>query len=1221
MTIMLIYPCCFKLDVSAKELDCGWMKNYSRGIFYEENERVRSMFTCPKCYKCFRRRARYENHVNNCFGYGEEKVNYPAFKLKSYLDVLHKKQIMPFFFTYDFETVCDPEDMYPMSYAVTCVLSPEVNQALLKNGIYLGDITWFRSYNMTKGQLMQWILPQAFPAYMKDEENRLLEYKVEQVTKFVRHSLESLLFYELTYIRKLMLRYLKNILVLQNENLSQLEINNYTTHHVYDDKNVVECVICRTSNRQIYHHFNERIKLFFGHKKRSMPDDRFIKFCLESEKMVRCYENGSSQFTFTDNDKEQSITFAEFLYGNEDRQQAFVIEAILIELLMRMEIIDNVEHSELLRNPNSIITDIANTLTDVLVVDHCHYSRKIFGYAHKRCNSKRSTRFFDLTIPVFAHNACRFDNKYIVSGIDRLLLQKDELCIIGQSVDNHSYIKAGNLFFLDSLKFLPSSLDDLSSSKTVQEQQRQNESMYSFLEHHPYFGQRPVTKYLVENLLQKKTTFPYEYIKDHTQLKQTFFPSKDTFVSALHGGTLVQDDMYELCAEIYRTTQCRDLHDLLEIYNVGDVLNLATIILHRFDELAKINDGLNPLFYTSMSMYSKDCSLFHTKSQVQVTPSRDIFEIQEAVMHGGFAATPNRLGIATRYFPKISFEDDDSRYYSTIIKCDANNLYGHAMTKTMPVGGYSLVTDLSPHFDFEKLMHTKSDDIGYVFQVDASLPEEYHDTAECLLGSLFEYEKTDIMEMGAYQILELRKPKKADANDFKLFKSEYKNHNTLKNKVGVWIFDITAQYAISKGWNIKFLRYVSFYQKPFLKDYIERNTVMRQDAQKNKQKVRSNLFKFMNNTLYGAHTMNEKGRVKLDVMTDDYRDINRAEHISNSHNVDQKNLNTPSVSIDERMKLVLNKYEDLMTSLDPDQEDYAVKIVQYQIEQAVEIQNVKEQMEKLKRSKKTVKPLKTFEEQLEDKRCSPYTRNIQVVDGISINGVSAEKMSTRTVKNSRMVGARILAEAKIDILQQAHKMFSLFEGKELLQGMKEVHPYLILTDTDSLCIMYVSRFEKSEDNPSNAAVDDFIKRRLLTDLNETFDTSNLDQWFNGSFVDMSRMKQLGYYQIENVDKPIKIMLAVNPKEYAITCEGEEFEKRHKGVKHTAPVTWQSYARKVHPFYQRVLAPEETKRLYQSTFTKRNNIMKRIEQMKLEIAKINDKQYIFNDGLSRSSLWS
>ena len=128
------------------------------------------------------------------------------------------------------------------------------------------------------------------------------------------------------------------------------------------------------------------------------------------------------------------------------------------------------------------------------VRDHDHLTGLYRGAAHNVCNLK-AKQIKSSFVPVFFHNFSGYDchlifeqliNKAIEIGFD-----KNDIKIIPKSIENFISLKIGRLRFLDSYRFLPSSLDSLSKS----------------LNDFPILrGQG-----LDDPMLLKKLAFPYEY--------------------------------------------------------------------------------------------------------------------------------------------------------------------------------------------------------------------------------------------------------------------------------------------------------------------------------------------------------------------------------------------------------------------------------------------------------------------------------------------------------------------------------------------------------------------------------------------------------------------------------------------------------------------------------------------------------------------------------------
>ena len=176
---------------------------------------------------------------------------------------------------------------------------------------------------------------------------------------------------------------------------------------------------------------------------------------------------------------------------------------------------------------------------------------------------------------------------------------------------------------------------------------------------------------------------------------------------------------------------------------------------------------------------------------------------------------------------------------------DANNLYGHSMSKSIPYKNFkwsdNLTLDLNNlqtgiyevEFEILKELHDKF--------VDYPLWPEIKNIPEDMLSEYQKYlnDKLNIKynEKGKKLILDLL-PKK----NYKVY---YKN----------------LEYYIKLGLKVtKVHRILTFNEKPFLKEYIDLNTESRKNS---KNDLEKDLFKLMNNAIFGKSMENVLNRSNI----------------------------------------------------------------------------------------------------------------------------------------------------------------------------------------------------------------------------------------------------------------------------------------------------------------------------------------------------------------------
>ena len=83
-----------------------------------------------------------------------------------------------------------------------------------------------------------------------------------------------------------------------------------------------------------------------------------------------------------------------------------------------------------------------------------------------------------------------------------------------------------------------------------------------------------------------------------------------------------------------------------------------------------------------------------------------------------------------------------------------------------------------------------------------------------------------------------------------------------------------------------------------------------------------------------------------------------------------------------------------------------------------------------------------------------------------------------------------------------------------------------------------------------------------TEIRERFDKSD-EFWRRFNVHDLKDSKVLGLYEVEHIDDPCYVTLAVNPKEYFEYFKSELINKKHKGIKKgSADMEYENYAERI-----------------------------------------------------------
>ena len=223
------------------------------------------------------------------------------------------------------------------------------------------------------------------------------------------------------------------------------------------------------------------------------------------------------------------------------------------------------------------------------VRDHCHFTGKYRGPAHNECNLQfRKPKF----TPIFFHNLSGYDSHLFIKNLGKT--QGKIKCIPNNEERYISFSKNIKVYnytdketrddvyinhemrFLDSCKFMASSLDKLSSNLDKEQFTNLN-SMYK--------GEQL-------ELLKRKGVYPYDYVDRLDRLSETQLPPKEAFYSKLNDEHISDED-YEHAQKVWEAFDCKTLKDYHDLYLKSDVILLADVF-ETFRDLCMTNYELDP---------------------------------------------------------------------------------------------------------------------------------------------------------------------------------------------------------------------------------------------------------------------------------------------------------------------------------------------------------------------------------------------------------------------------------------------------------------------------------------------------------------------------------------------------------------------------------------------------------------------------------------------------
>ncbi|KYN08269.1 hypothetical protein ALC62_00752 [Cyphomyrmex costatus] len=311
---------------------------------------------------------------------------------------------------------------------------------------------------------------------------------------------------------------------------------------------------------------------------------------------------------------------------------------------------------------------------DTRARDYCHLTGRYRGPAHSNCNlNYKDSR----CIPVVFHNSVTTKN-----------------CI--------------QLRFIDSYRFLASSLDKLSSFLSVtKDKLRVLRLEFSHLSDENF------------NLLTRKGVFPYEYIDCSEKLNESCLPPRESFYSSLTDDTVSESD-YAHAVNVWQRFSIQTLGEYSDLYLKTDVLLLADVF-ENFRDSCVASYGLDPAYYYTLPGFTWDAMLKHTSVKFELLTDIDMVMFVERSIRGGLSQCSNRYARANnKYMPSY----DSSKQSSYLMYYDVNNLSGWAMCQPLLYADFRWVDDVQ-NFDFTTI--ALDSPTGYILEVDLEYPQQLHD--------------------------------------------------------------------------------------------------------------------------------------------------------------------------------------------------------------------------------------------------------------------------------------------------------------------------------------------------------------------------------------------------------------------------------------------------------------------------------------------------------------
>ena len=467
-----------------------------------------------------------------------------------------------------------------------------------------------------------------------------------------------------------------------------------------------------------------------------------------------------------------------------------------------------------------------------------------------------------------------------------------------------------------------------------------------------------------------------------------------------------------------------------------------------------------------------------------------------------------------------------------------------------------------------------------------------------------------------YQLLELYfEDYRGNPNKYKI---SSKSHSNLFNKKFIPLYLEEIKFAVLRcGWKVtKLYKHYYFDQERCKRNFILMNQKARQQAP---DKVESDFCKLLNNANFGYDCRNNLDNCTFQPINDEINELSFIKRYhSNLYDKEIEQFITSRVlkeDIDERFNNERQKIKETDKFL-------AAKVRSTENRRNAEneaLENFKRK--ERKQHKKT--GLTNFVDRFDAANKNEKVKSI--IDFSDQDAASIKALSIKTndkVKiTTRFMKGKMLMFSKLSLRSFVYDIIDIFcfpdlEVKEIYDRHKMIKTfvYLILTDTDS-CSLQFTFITELESNISEDEARKLIFEILLLKKGDRLDTS--DEFFDQFFCrNESTKKQVGLYEVENIDNATLVVIAVNPKQYIEIFKNKAINKKHKGIKKTTPgMDFESFASRIMDVREWSYSQKRAKTIKQTRFSLKRTDMRLIESYKTQFAGLNDKRYYLTDGVT------
>ena len=291
----------------------------------------------------------------------------------------------------------------------------------------------------------------------------------------------------------------------------------------------------------------------------------------------------------------------------------------------------------------------------------------------------------------------------------------------------------------------------------------------------------------------------------------------------------ISEEDYQHAKKVWETFEMKTMREYHDLYLKSDVLLLADVF-ENFRKVCRENYELDPAWYYTVPGLAYDAMLKTTEVKLDLLVDYEMAMMIEKGIRGGVSMVSTRYSKANNKYMGDQYDPQKPSKYITYL--DANNLYGFAMSRSLPTSDLKWMTEKELR-DWAEYPENRQ---PCILEVDLEYPKNLHD-----LHNDYPLAPERVVVNGVEKLI----PNLNDKNKYVI------HHEALKQYLDLGL-RLTKVY-----------RGIKFREEPFMKRYIELNTELRKKATSEFEK---DFFKLLNNAIFGKSLENIRNRVNIELV-------------------------------------------------------------------------------------------------------------------------------------------------------------------------------------------------------------------------------------------------------------------------------------------------------------------------------------------------------------------